>query len=162
MKKQDFMVVGIITLLLLAVSCKKDNNSADYSVIDGEKAKIKNALDLSQAFNDTLKMVYDTAKVHKNNRYCIKYDTLFHQSDSMFMVHYSLFGDEMYKNGIMMQNYSPTNRMMQGGMMQGGVMNSGSMDMNRMMGDTVTVDGYYRSMYQLIEKHQLYDKGIYN
>lgn len=155
--KKNLMIVGILLIFVVLTSCKKENSSNDYSTIDGEKTKIKNALNLSQSFNDTLKMVYDTAKVHKNNRYCIKYDTLFHQSDSMFRVHYSLFGDEIYKNGIMMQNYSPTNSMMHGGMM-----NSGSMNMNRMMGDTATVGDYYRIMHQLRIKHQVYDQGIYN
>ncbi len=89
----NVLVLGIVTLFMLLASCKNDNSGADYSVIDGEKAKIKNALDLSQAFNDTLGMIYDTTKIHRYNHYCMKYDTLFQQSESMFRVHYSLFGD---------------------------------------------------------------------
>jgi outer membrane lipoprotein-sorting protein len=152
-----FTIVAVSTTIMLITGCTKDNNNVDYSVIDGEKTKIKSALDLSQAYNDTLIMVYDTAKVHKNNRYCIKYDTLYHKNDSMFRMHYTMFGDEMYKNGMMMSNYSPS-----GSMMQGGMMNSGSMDMNRMMGDTATVGGYYRNMHQLNTKHLTYHNGIYN
>src|SRR6266702_4131798 len=98
MKKMMILIIGISTMIMIITGCNKDSKSANYSVIDSEKAKIKNALDLYYAFNDTLKMVFDTAKVHKNNRYCIKYDTLFHQSDSLFMIHYFLFGDEMYRN----------------------------------------------------------------
>ena len=157
MKNVNGLVLSIVVTFMLLTSCNKNDSTADYSLIDGEKAKIKSALDLSQAFNDTLKMVYDTAKIHKNNRYCIKYDKLYHQSDSMFKVHYNMFGDEIYKNGMMMNNYYPSNSMMQGGMMNGG-----SMDKSRMMGDTTTVGGYYRNMHQLQEKHQPYHQGIYN
>jgi hypothetical protein len=152
-----YIIIAISSIIMLMASCMKDKSGTDYSVIDGEKSKTLNALELSQAFNDTLKMVYDTAKIHKGNLYCIKYDKLYHQGDSMFKVHYSLFGDEMYKNGLMMQNYSPSNSMIQGGMM-----NSGSMDMNRMMGDTAIVEGYYRNMHQLRNAHQPYHNGIFN
>jgi hypothetical protein len=154
--KMNFMIAISVTLMLMA-SCMKNKSGADYSVLDSEKAKISNALDISQAFNDTLKMVYDTAKIHKGNLYCIKYDKLYHQGDSMFKVHYSLMGDEMYKNGMIMQNYSPSNSMMQGGMM-----NNGTMDRNRMMSDTVIIDGYYRNMNQLRNVHQPYHNGIFN
>lgn len=157
MKKVIGLVLGIAVLALLITSCTKDKNSVDYSVIDSEKTQTKSALDQSQAYNDTLIMVYDTASIHKNNMYCIKYDTLYHKNDSMFTMHYNKFCDEMYKNGVMMSNYSPSNSMMQGGMM-----NSGSMDMNRMMADTATVGGYYRSMRQLHTKHQTYHNSIYN
>ena len=154
--KIDF-IIGIPVLLMLIISCMRVKNNPDYSVIDSEKSKTLNAFNLSQAFNDTLKMVYDTAKVHKGNQYCIKYDKLYHQGDSMFKVHYSLCGDEMYRNGMMMQNYSPSNSMMNGGMMNGG-----SMDMNRLTGDTATMDGYYRNMHQLRNVHQPYHNGIFN
>src|ERR1035437_223667 len=154
--KIDFVVV-ISAILMLTSSCMKNKSGADYSVIDNEKSKTLNAFNLSKAFNDTLKMVYDTAKVHKGNLYCIRYDKLYHQGDSMFKVHYSLCGDEMYRNGMMMQNYSPSNSMMEGGMMNGG-----SMDMNRLTGDTATMDGYYRNMHQLRNIHQPYHNGIFN
>lgn len=151
------LMIAIPIMLMLTTGCMKNKNGPDYSVLDGEKSKTSDALKLSQSFNDTLKMVYDTAKVHKGNQYCIKYDKLYHQGDSMFKVHYSLMGDEIYRNGMMMQNYSPSNSMMQGGMM-----NNGSMDKNRMMGDTAIVDGYYRNMHQLRNIHQPYHSGIFN
>jgi outer membrane lipoprotein-sorting protein len=157
MMKAKIFFSAIVILQILLAGCMKDNNNVDYTVIDSEKTNIKSALDLSLAYNDTLIMVYDTAKVHKNNRYCIKYDTLYHKNDSMFKMHYTMFGDEMYKNGMMMNNYTPS-----GGMMQGGMMNSGNMDMNRMMADTTIVDGYYRNMSQLHSKHSTYHNGIYN
>jgi hypothetical protein len=75
----------------------------------------------------------------------------------MFSVHYSLSGDEMYKNGMMMPNYTPSNDMMQGGMMENGMMN-----MHRLMGDIAVVNGYYRNMHQLWNNHQPYHNGIYN
>jgi len=155
--KNNNVFFGIVVLLLLAASCKKDNNSVDYSVIDNEKIEINKALVLSQAYNDTLEMVFDTVKVPKNNHYCLMYDTLYHHSDSMFSVHYTMFSDEMYKNGMMMYNYSPS-----GSMIQGGMMNSGTMDMNHMMNDTAIVGGYYRNMHQLHNDHQIFHSGIYN
>jgi hypothetical protein len=157
MKKMNGLFTGVCVLLVLLSSCQKSNSGMDYSVTNSEKVKIKNSLTLSQVFNDTLKMVYDTAKIRKNNLYCIKYDKLYHQNDSIFKVHYSLFGDEMYKNGMMMNNYTPSNNMMQGGMM-----NRGSMDVQHMMEDTATVGGYFRSMHQLRDNHQIYHNGIYN
>src|ERR1035437_2901422 len=157
MKNVNWLVLSSVTLFMLMTSCKKDNNSTEYSLVDSEISKTKSALDLSLAYNDTLKMVYDTAKVHSNNKYCIKYDKLYHHNDSMFQMHYALFDDEMYKNGMMMSNYSPSTSMMGGGMM-----NSGTLDKARMMGDTATVGGYFRSMHQLYSKHAMYHNAIYN
>jgi hypothetical protein len=157
MKNINGLVLSIATMLILLAGCMKGQNSADYSVVDNEKAQIKSASELSQAYNDTLIMVYDTAIMHKNNKYCIKYDTIYHKNDSIFNMHYIIFCDEMYKNGMMMSNYSPS-----GSMMQGGMMNSGTMDKNRMMNDTSIVGGYYRDMHQLHSKHATYHNSIYN
>lgn len=157
MKNIIGFILGIVVMLIVFISCAKDKSNADYTVVDSEKTQLKSALTLSQAYNDTLIMVYDTAKMHKNNKYCIKYDTLYHKNDSMFNMHYNKFGDEMYKNGMMMSNYSASS-----GMMQGGMMNSGTMDKNRMMSDTSIVGGYYRNMHQLHSKHATYHNGIYN
>jgi len=156
MKKINSLVWGTFVLILSFTGCSKDKN-ADNSIINNETAQVKSALLLSTAYGDTLKMVYDTAKITRFNKYCIKYDKLYHKNDSMFTVHYHLFGDEMYKNGMMMSNYSPST-----GMMQGGMMNSGTMDLKLMMGDTATVGGYYRNMHQLNIAHQPYHNGIYN
>ena len=156
MKKINNLVLSILVLVLFFAGCTKDNK-ADYSVIDAEKTQTKSALLLSTAYSDTLKMVYDTAKIRKYNKYCIKYDKLYHKNDSLFTVHYKMFGDEMYKNGMMMSNYSPS-----AGMMQVGMMNSDTMNPKLMMGDTGTVGGYYRNMHQLNIKHQPYHNGIYN
>ena len=156
MKIINSLVLGTFILILSFTGCSNDNN-ADNSIINNERAQVKSALLLSAAYSDTLKMVFDTAKIQRNNRYCIKYDKLYHKNDSMFKVHYTMFGDEMYKNGMMMSNYTPS-----AGMMQGGMMNSGTMDLKQMMGDTATVGGYYRNMHQLNIKHQPYHYGIYN
>jgi hypothetical protein len=157
MKKINVLVLSITSLFMLFTSCMKDNNGVNFTVLDNEKNQIKSALDLSQAYNDTLIIVYDTALMHRNNKYCIKYDKLYHKNDSMFNMHYTQFGNEMYKDGMMMSNYNPS-----GGMMQGGMMNYGSNDKNRMMGDTAMVGGYYRNMNQLHSKHATYHNGIYN
>jgi len=156
MKKINNLVLSFLILVLFFAGCAKDNK-ADYSVIDAEKIQTKSALLLSTAYSDTLKMVFDTAKIQRNNPYCIKYDKLYHKNDSLFTVHYQMFGDEMYQNGMMMSNYSPST-----GMMQGGMMNSGTLDLKLMMGDTATIGGYYRNMHQLNSKHQPYHSGIYN
>lgn len=157
MKKMNSLFAGVFLLLLILSSCTNGSSIANSAQISSEKAKVNSALGLTQAYNDTLKMVYDTAKVHKNNLYCIKYDKLYHKNDSMFTVHYHMFGDEMYKNGIMMNDYTPV-----GGMMQGGMMDTGSADFKQMMGDTATVGGYYRNMMKLHTDHQIYHNGIYN
>ena len=156
MKKINNLVLSILVLVLFFAGCTKDNK-VDNSVIDTEKTQTKNALLLTTAYSDTLKMVFDTAKITKYNKYCIKYDKLYHKNDSMFAVHYTMFGNEMYKNGMIMSNYTPST-----GMMQGGMMNSGTMDLTLMMGDTATVGGYYRNMHQLNIKHQPFHNGIYN
>src|SRR5665647_733300 len=153
MKKINNLVLSILVLVLYFSGCTKDNK-ADYSAIDAEKTQTKSALLFSTAYSDTLKMVFDTAKITRYNKYCIKYDKLYHKNDSMFTVHYNMFGDEIYKNGMMMSNYSPSAGMMQ-------MMNSGIIDLNLMMGDTATVGGYYRNMHQLNIKHQPYHNGIY-
>jgi hypothetical protein len=155
--KNNLLLLGISSFLMLTISCEKDNNSANYSVINSEKDKIINAYELSQAFSDTLKTVYDAAPIPYYNSGCIKYDTLYHNSDSLFRVHYALFCDEMYKNNIMMPYYIPSN-----GMMQGGMMGSGSMGMQELRGDTSEVNGYYRNMHNLRASHQMYHNGIYN
>ena len=156
MKKINNIVLSVFIIILFFGSCTKDNK-ADYSVIAAEKTQTKSALLLSTAYSDTLKMVFDTVKIQRNNPYCIKYDKLYHKNDSLFTIHYHMFGDEIYKNGMMMSNYSPTT-----GMMQGGMINSGTMDLKLMMGDTATVGGYYRNMHQLNIKHQPYHNAIYN
>jgi len=157
MKKINSLVLGAFVLILYFTGCSKDNSNADNSAITIETAQVKSALLLSTAYGDTLKMVYDTAKITRYNKYCIKFDKLYHKNDSMFAVHYKMFGNEMYKNGMMMSNYTPST-----GMMQGGMMNSGTMDLKLMMGDTATVGDYYRNMHQLNIKHQTYHNGIYN
>jgi len=154
MKKVNGLFAGVFTLLMLLSGC--DNNSVDKAQIVTEKGKVQSSLTLSKAYNDTLKMVYDTVKVHKNNSYCLKYDKLYHQNDSMFTVHYNMFGDEMYKYGFMMAGYSTT-----GGMMKGGMMDNDS-NYKTMIGDTATVGAYYRSMCLIRIAHQTYHNGIYN
>ena len=157
MNKTFFLLAGIFTLLLVFTGCTNGNSIIDSAQINSEKTNAGNALVLTQAYNDTLKMVYDTVKIHKNNTYCIKYDKLYHKNDSMFTVHYTMFGNEMYKNGIMMKNYTPGS-----GMMQGGMMKNGSTDFNQMMSDTATIGGYYRNMRTIHLQHQTYHNGIYN
>lgn len=155
--KNNLILISISVLLMLTLSCEKDNNSTNYSAINAEKAKIINAFELSQAFTDTLKTVYDTTANPYYNPGCIKYDTMYHHSDSLFKVHYALFCDEMYKNNIMMPDYTPSN-----GMMQGGMMGSGMMNIQQLRGDTSEVNGYYRNMHNLRVNHQQYHYGIYN
>jgi|ERR1035437_6596879 hypothetical protein len=157
MEKMNGLFTTVFTLLLLLSGCTNGNSIANSAQISSEKTKTGSALVLAQAYNDTLKMVYDTVKVHKNNSYCIKYDKLYHKNDSMFTVHYHMFGDEMYKNGIMMNNYTPGS-----GMMQGSMMNNGSTGYYQMMSDTATVGSYYRNMMKLHVQHQTYHNGIYN
>ena len=157
MKKINLILACISVSSILTMSCNKDGQTdADYTAINNDISNTKADLLLSQSYNDTLTMVYDTAKVHKNNTECIKYDKLYHKSDSMFTIHYTMFGDEMYKDGIMMKGYTP------GSMMGGGMMNTGMMDMHQIQGDTVMMNGYYNSMQQLRSKHQVLDQGIYN
>ncbi|MDD4970982.1 MAG: hypothetical protein PHT07_16260 [Paludibacter sp.] len=157
MKKNNGFLAGLFTLLMVFTGCTNNNSNADNAQIDAEKAKIQSSLTLTSAYNDTLKMVYDTVKVHHNNLYCIKYDKLYHKNDSMFTIHYNMFGDDMYKNGIMMQHYTSGN-----GMMQGSMMNNGSTGYYQMMSDTATVGGYYRNMMRLHIQHQTYHNAIYN
>ncbi len=150
-------IIGVLVLMVILSSCSKDSTSTDYTLVDAEKANLKSTLTLSNAFNDTLIMVYDTVKIQKNNHFCLKYDSLYHKNDSLFNVHYMMFGNEMYKNGMMMSNFSPSNSMMQGGMM-----GSSNMDATRMMNDTTIVGGYYRTMHQLHTQHIVYHNGIHN
>lgn len=157
--KKIFFYTTILLASIMLSNCSKEKK-ADYSIIDSEKAKVKNALDLSQEFNDTLKLVIDTAKVKKHNRFCLMYDTLYHRSDSMFRIHYSLFGDEMYHNGMMMQNYTPADHMMGGGGMMGNASANG-LDMHQLMSDTAEVGVYYRNMRTLHSNHQLLHNQIY-
>ncbi len=157
MKKVNGLLVGVFMLVLAFSSCKTDTSSVDYAQIDAERAKVQSSYSLTKAYNDTLKMVYDTVKVHKNNAYCLKYDKLYHKNDSLFTMHYNMFGDMMYQNGIMMNNYTPGT-----GMMSGMGMMNASMDMDRMMGDTTAVGGYYRNMHTIQVEHQTYHNGIYN
>ena len=159
MKKIHCIILGISTILILQVSCKKDNKTtntnADYSAINTEKASIQNASKSASLYNDTLRMYYDTAKVKKNNVYCVKYDKLYHKQDSLFTMHYGMFGDEMYKNGMMMNGYTPGNMM--GGK---GMMNNNMMD--TLQRDTSIVNACYSQMKTLRAKHQVYHNGIYN
>jgi len=155
MKKVNGLFAGVFALLFLLSAC---NNNVDFSQIDAEKAKVSSSLLLTKAYNDTLKMVCDTVKVQKNNAYCIKYDKLYHKNDSLFTMHYNMFGSLMYDNGIMMNNYTPADGMMQGGSM----MNSGSKNYNTMMADTAAIGGYYRTMCVIRATHQTYHNVIYN
>lgn len=150
-------IVIVFAMMISLSGCKKDSNSnIDYSAINTETGNTKSALILSGVYNDTLKMVYDTAKIRKNNALCIKYDKLYHKNDSVFNIHYNMFGDQMYKNGIMMTGYA------QGGMMNGTMFNNSMMDVQTLRGDTAMMNGYYKNMQQLHTKHQLYHNAIYN
>lgn len=144
-------------MLVIFTSCEKDSNSSDSSAINAEKDKIINAYELSVAFNDTLITVYNTTANPYHNPGCLKYDEMFHHSDSLFKVHYALFCDEMYKNKVMMPDYTPSNSMMQGGMM-----GTGMMDMMELRADTSEVNGYYTNMHKLMNSHIPYHSGIYN
>jgi hypothetical protein len=157
MKRVTVLIVGIVTIVLLQQSCKKDssNTTAEYTAINTEKANTETSLKLSTAYNDTLKMYFDTVTVKKNNVYCVKYDKLYHKNDSLFTVHYGMFGDEMYKNGMMMNNYSPSTMMGSKGMM-----NNSMMDTLRK--DTSFVNTCYSQMKSLRTKHQMYHTAIYN
>jgi len=155
MKKINGLHLGVLTLLLVFTGCT--TNNVDNARIDAEKAQVQSSLTLTSAYSDTLKMVYDTVKVHHNNLYCIKYDKLYHKNDSMFTIHYNMFGDEMIKNGIMMQNYTSGS-----GMMQSSMKKNGSTGYYQMMNDTATVGGYYRNMMKLHSQHQSNHNGIYN
>ena len=62
MKKINNLVLSIFIIILFFGGCTKDNK-ADYSVIEGEKTQTNSALLLSTAYSDTLKMVFDTAKI---------------------------------------------------------------------------------------------------
>ena len=157
MRKLMVFIASFGVILLFALGCSKDKATVDYSQIDFEKVKIKSTLDLTKAYSDTLKMGFDTAKVKKGNTFCLKYDKLYHRDDSMFTVHYTMFGDMMYQNGMMLNHYTPMGGM--GGMVGGSM---GSMDMNIMMADTAMVGGYYRAMHTLQTQHQTYHNAIYN
>ena len=156
MKKMNGLFAVVFAMLMVLSSCKTDKSNVDYAQIDAEKVLVQGSLNLSKSYNDTLKMVYDTVKVHKNNTYCLKYDKLYHQNDSMFAIHYKMFGDMMYENGIMMSNYTSGNGMMGMGMMDANT------DMTRMMGDTAAVGGYFRNRRAIKIQHQTYHNGIYN
>jgi hypothetical protein len=144
--------------MITIVGCGKDSNNENYSAINSEKAKIIKSSELTQAYSDTLKKVYNETLNPYYNPACLKYDTMYHQSDSLFTVHYALFCDEMYKNNIMMPFYTPSNGMMGDGGMMGGRM----MDIQELGADTIEVNGYYRNMYILRVNHQTYHNGIYN
>jgi len=159
MKNVHVFLFGISTMLILFASCKKDDTTAspkaDYSTINKEKANTQSSLKLSTAYNDTIMMYYDTAKVKKNNVYCVKYDKLYHTQDSLFTMHYGMFSDEMYKNGMMMSNYTPSNMMGNKGMMNNNMMDT----LNR---DTSIINACYSQMKTLRAKHLVYHNGIYN
>lgn len=155
--KKKLIIIGLSTLLIWVTNCKKDSQTgANFAVINNDISSSKTALSLSQLYNDTLIMYLDTAKIPKNNVNCIMYDKLYHKSDSLFTANYSMFGNEMYKDGIMMKGYTP------GGMMGGGMMNTGMMDMQQIQSDTAMMDGYYSTMVQLHSKHQYFHNSIYN
>ena len=157
MKKLNGLFASVFALVLLLSAC--DNNSVDYSQITAEKAKVSSSFVLTKAYSDSLKTVYDTVKVRKNNVYCLKYDKLYHKNDSLFTMHYNMFGSMMYDNGIMMSNYTAGNGMMQGGTT---MMTSSSKYYNTMMTDTATVGGYYRAMCLTRAAHLTYHNAIYN
>ncbi|NDP22302.1 MAG: hypothetical protein GZ091_14660 [Paludibacter sp.] len=160
MKKQNLgLGIIIVSLVIGLVGCSTSHNSGkvDLNAINTEISYSKSALNLSKAYSDTLKMYYDTVKVKHNNVYCMKYDKLYHKNDSLFTMHYNMFGEEMYKGGFMMNNYTPGSMMGNNGMMgTGGMMNA------TLRSDTTMMNGYYNTMHQLRINHQTYHNGIYN
>jgi len=156
MKKINSVLQFIVIIAMVGlVACSSDNSAKiDSTSLNTKITNTKIALEYSKAYNDTLKMYYDTAKVTKGDVYCLKYDKLYHQNDSLFNHYYTMFGDEMYDYGYMMNNYNP-------GSMMGGMMNGGMMS-NELRGDTTMMDGYYNTMHQLQINHQTYHNGIYN
>lgn len=155
MKTKNVISIVFLSVTIFFIACDTDN--VDYAQINFEKSKINESLLLTKSYNDSLKLVYDTAKTKLNNALCLKYDKLYHYNDSMFTVHYTMFGDMMYGYGMRMNNYTPNAGMMQNGM---GMMNR-NMDMTRIMGDTATVGGHYRMMNIIHNQHQITHNGIY-
>ena len=154
--KSILQLILIITIIGLVAACSGDKSvKIDSASLNAEISNTKIALEHSKAYNDTLIMYYDTVKVRKDNAYCLKYDKLYHQNDSLFNHYYTMFGDEMYGYGYMMNNYSP------GSMMGGGMMNGDMMD-DELRGDTTMMNGYYYTMHQLQINHQTYHNAIYN
>lgn len=160
MKKQILsLAIIVVTVVISLVGCATTDSSGkvNLAVISKEQSNTKIALDLSKVYNDSLVMAYNLATVKKNNTTCIKYDKLYHHNDSLFTNHYNMFGDEMYKNGFMMNNYTPGSTM--GGV---GMMGTGGMMDATLRGDTTMMNGYYSTMHQLRINHQTYHNSIYN
>jgi len=155
--KNKLILTGIAAMIFFFAGCNKENDGSERANINADKVKISNDYELSRAFNDTLKTVYNSVQSPINNPVCLMYDSLYHHSDSLFNAHYGLFCDEMYRNNIMMPYYTPSSAMMQGGMMGSGMMN-----INDLRGDTTEVNGYYRNMHNLRTDHQIYHNGIFN
>ena len=146
---------SVIIILIGLIACSTNNSGKiNYTTLNAEISSTKISVDHSKAYIDTLKMYYDTVKVRKGNVYCLKYDKLYHQSDSLFMHNYNMFGDTMYGYGFIMSNYTPAIMMVD--MRNGGMMNT------ELRGDTTMMNGYYSTMHQLRINHITYHNAIYN
>jgi hypothetical protein len=152
-----FCLVILVSAIISGMTgcTKSSTQGVNTSAITADLNNSNNSLKLAVVYNDTLKMVYDVATIRKNNPTCIKYDKLYHKNDSVFSINYHMFGDEMYRDGIMMNSYTP-------GTMMGGMGSGGMMDRQVIIGDTAMMNGYYRSMQQLHTVHLVYHNGIYN
>ena len=163
------LAVIVVIIGLSLTGCKKDttSNANNPTAVNDELSSAKTSVLRSQAYNDTLVMYWDTAKVRRYNPMLMHYDKLFYKNDSLFNVMYNLFGGQMYNYGIMMNGFTAGGTMGGGGMMGGGSTGTGTtyagtMSMQLLRNDTTLMSNYYNTMMQLVSKHLAYHNSIFN
>ncbi len=163
MKNLILSLAAIATLIGLSLTgCKKDNTaSTNNNVFSGDLNNAQNLELHALAYNDTLVMYYDTARVRWHNPFLMHYDRLYHMNDSLFSIMYNTFSSQVYQYGVTMRGYNTGGMMGGGGMMGSNLTNTGMMNYQWLRSDTTAMGGYYTSMMQLRVNHETYHHAIY-
>ena len=137
MKKIALFMAMIITLSAITFSCSKDDSQDKLKAeLDSTESLVLNTFREAKSKDDSLAKYVDPYGQSLNPTVFMM-DSLYHMNDSLCIVYYLTYCEEMLDGDNMMGG-----NMMGGGMMHG----SDMMETHTFMGDTSLVNQYYREL----------------
>ncbi len=144
MKKIALFMAMIITLSAITFSCSKDDSQDKLKAeLDSTESLVLNTFREAKSKDDSLAKYVDPYGQSLNPTVFMM-DSLYHMNDSLCIVYYLTYCEEMLDGDNMMGG-----NMMGGGMMHG----SDMMETHTFMGDTSLVNQYYRELNMIRQAH---------
>lgn len=144
MKKIALFMAMIIAISAITYSCSKDSSQDKLKAeLNKTESLVLKTLSEAKSNDDSLAKYVDPYGQSLNPTVFMM-DSLYHMNDSLCIVHYQTYCEEMLDGDNMMGG-----NMMGGGMMHGGDM----METHTFMGDTSMVNQYYRELNMIRQAH---------